>query len=45
MSDPCWTIAVIVSQIVALLVWGASTFGLAVAILFWMGRFRYVPWR
>lgn len=41
MSECGWAVAIIVSQVVAVLVWLASTFGLAVAILFWCGKFRW----
>lgn len=41
MSDFWWAVAIVVSQIMAVLVWLASTFGLAVAILFWCGKFEW----
>lgn len=42
MSDFWWAVAIVVSQIVAMLVWLASTMGLAVFLLWRLGHFRYV---
>lgn len=42
MSDFWWMVVIVVSRIMAVLVWLASTFGLAVFALYCLGKFRWV---
>lgn len=39
------SVTLVVSQIIAVVVWLASTLGLAVFLLFCKGHFEYRPWR
>lgn len=41
-EDSAWFVIRFVAQFTAIAVWLVSTFGLAVALLFWLGRFRWV---